>query len=228
MAARTGGAGLPSAFTPAAWCFGIFQKTGKDMDHGILFDHARTARIGLPEAVFCEGKPFEALVELLSRFGRGSGHPVLFTRLAPDVFARVPAEIRAGYDYHPLSRTAFGDALPPKGKGRVAVISAGTADGFVAWEAARTLAYLGIGHKLFEDCGVAGLWRLDAALVSVMGGLTPKPIFGVPTSVGYGAAQGGRAALASMLSSCAPGVGIMNIDNGYGAACAAARVVNGL
>lgn len=89
------------------------------MDHGILFDHARTARIGLPEAVFCEGKPFEALVELLSSFGRGSGHPVLFTRLAPDVFARVPAEIRAEYDYHPLSRTAFGDALPPKGKGRV-------------------------------------------------------------------------------------------------------------
>ena len=81
------------------------------MEHGILFDHARTARIGLPEAVFCEGKPFEALVELLSRFGRGSGHPVLFTRLAPDVFARVSAEIRAGYDYHPLSHTAFGDAL---------------------------------------------------------------------------------------------------------------------
>ena len=105
---------------------------GKDMDHGILFDHARTARIGLPEAVFCEGKPFEALVELLSSFGRGSGHPVLFTRLSPDVFDRVPAEIRAGYDYHPLSRTAFGDALPPKGKGRVAVISAGTADGFAA------------------------------------------------------------------------------------------------
>lgn len=109
------------------------------------------------------------------------------------MFARVPAEIRAGYDYHPLSRTAFGDALPPKGKGRVAVISAGTADGFVAWEAARTLAYLGIGHKLFEDCGVAGLWRLaerleeintfdavivvaglDAALVSVMAGLRPS------------------------------------------------------
>ena len=140
------------------------------MDHGILFDHARTARIGLPEAVFCEGKPFEALVELLSSFGRGSGHPVLFTRLAPDVFARVPAEIRAEYDYHPLSRTAFGDALPPKGKGRVAVISAGTADGFVAWEAARTLAYLGIGHKLFEDCGVAGLWRLAGGVGGVRSG----------------------------------------------------------
>lgn len=217
------------------------------MNHGILFDHSRTARIGLPEAVFCEGKPFEAIVELLSRFGKGSGRPVLFTRLAPDVFAQAPEAIRNGYDYHPLSRTAFGDTLPPKTKGRIAVVSAGTADSFVTWEAVRTLAYLGVEHQIFEDCGVAGLWRLadrleeinrcsavivvaglDAALLSVMGGLTPRPIFGVPTSVGYGVAQGGKAALASMLSSCAPGVAIMNIDNGYGAACAAARVVNGL
>lgn len=216
------------------------------MNHGILFDHSRTARIGLPEAVFCEGKPFEAVVELLSRFGKGSGRPVLFTRLAPDIFAQAPEAIRVGYDYHPLSRTAFGDTLSPRTSGRVAVVSAGTADSFVAWEAVRTLAYLGIEHQIFEDCGVAGLWRLaerleeintcsavivvaglDAALLSVMGGLTPKPIFGVPTSVGYGVALGGKAALASMLSSCAPGVAIMNIDNGYGAACAAARVVNG-
>lgn len=217
------------------------------MDHGILFDHSRTARIGLPEAVFCEGKPFAALAELLGQFGRGSGRPVLFTRLAPEVFANVPEEVRVGYDYHPLSRTAYGDTLPAKEKGRVAVVSAGTADGFVAWEAARTLEYLGIRHQVFEDCGVAGLWRLaerlgeinafdavivvaglDAALTSVLGGLTPKPVFGVPTSVGYGVAKGGNAALASMLSSCAPGVAIMNIDNGYGAACAAARVVNSL
>jgi pyridinium-3,5-biscarboxylic acid mononucleotide synthase len=216
------------------------------MNHSILFDHSRTARIGLPEAVFCEGKPFEAVVELLSRFGKGSGRPVLFTRLAPDIFDQAPEAIRVGYDYHPLSRTAFGDTLPPRVNGRVAVVSAGTADSFVAWEAVRTLAYLGIEHQIFEDCGVAGLWRLaerleeintcsavivvaglDAALLSVMGGLTPKPIFGVPTSVGYGVALGGKAALASMLSSCAPGVAIMNIDNGYGAACAAARVVNG-
>lgn len=217
------------------------------MEHGILFDHGRTARIGLPEAVFCEGKSNETLVELLSRFGKGSGHPILFTRLAPDAFAQVPEAIREAYDYHPLSRTAFGDTLERKSKGKVAVISAGTADSFVAWEAARTLAYLGIAYGIFEDCGVAGLWRLterleeinaadavivvaglDAALLSVMGGLTHKPIFGVPTSVGYGVAQQGKTALASMLSSCAPGVGIMNIDNGYGAACAAARVVNGL
>ncbi|GAB6126184.1 nickel pincer cofactor biosynthesis protein LarB [Humidesulfovibrio idahonensis] len=217
------------------------------MDHGILFDHSRTARIGLPEAVFCEGKPFEALVELLGQFGAGSGRPVLFTRLSPEIFVQVPEAMRSGYDYHPLSRTAFGDRLSQKDKGRVAIVSAGTADGSVAWEAARTLEYLGILHQVFEDCGVAGLWRLaerlgeinafdavivvaglDAALASVLGGLTPKPVFGVPTSVGYGVAKGGNAALASMLSSCAPGVAIMNIDNGYGAACAAARVVNSL
>ncbi len=217
------------------------------MAHGILFDHARAARIGLPEAVFCEGKPLEAVMDLLSRFGKGSGRPVLFTRLTPELFVQAPSAIRQNYDYHALSRTAFGETLPPKDKGRVAIISAGTADGFVTWEAARTLTYLGVAHKVFEDCGVAGLWRLaerleeinsfdavivtaglDAALVSVMGGLTPKPVFGVPTSVGYGVAQGGQAALASMLSSCAPGVAVMNIDNGYGAACAAARVINSL
>ena len=217
------------------------------MDHGILFDHSRTARIGLPEAVFCQDKPVEAVVELLSRFGKGSGRPVLFTRLAPYMFNQAPEAIRERYDYHLLSGTAFGETLAQKTKGAVVVVSAGTADGSVAWEAARTLAYLGIEYRIFEDCGVAGLWRLaerleevnicdavivvaglDAALLSVMGGLTAKPIFGVPTSVGYGVALGGKAALASMLSSCAPGVAIMNIDNGYGAACAAARVVNGL
>ena len=211
----------------------------------ILFDHARTARIGLPEAVFCEGKSLESIQELLSQFGRESGRPILFTRLAPEIFALMPEHLRAGVDYHPLSRTAFGLACPPHNKGRVAVVSAGTADGFVTWEAARTLEYLGISHKDYEDCGVAGLWRLadrmseinefdvvivvaglDAALASVLGGLTGKPLFAVPTSVGYGVADKGRAALASMLTSCAPGIGVMNIDNGYGAACAAARVVH--
>ena len=217
------------------------------MNHGILFDHARAARIGLPEAVFCEGKSFAAVQELMEQFGKGSGRPILFTRLAPDVFDRMPAQVRTRYDYHVLSRTAFGDTLPARTQGRVAVVSAGTADGFVTWEAARTLEYLGIGYKVFEDCGVAGLWRLserleeinsfqavivvaglDAALASVLGGLTPRPVFGVPTSVGYGVARGGQAALSSMLSSCAPGIAVMNIDNGYGAACAAARVVNNL
>ena len=214
------------------------------LDHGILFDHARTARIGLPEAVFCEGKPAEAIADLLARFGKGSGRPVLFTRLAPEIFEAQPQAVRQAYSYHALSRTAWGDALPAKPKGRVAVVSAGTADGAVVWEAARTLEYLGIQRSVYEDCGVAGLWRiarrldeinahdavivaagLDAALASVLGGLTPKPVFAVPTSVGYGMAREGMTALSSMLASCAPGVGVFNIDNGYGAACAAARVV---
>jgi len=214
-------------------------------EHGILFDHARTARIGLPEAVFCEGKPAAALADLLARFGRGSGRPVLFTRLAPKAFEAQPKAVRSSYSYHALSRTAWGDCLPRKPVGRVAVVSAGTADGAVVWEAARTLEYLGIQHEVFEDCGVAGLWRiarrldeinahdavivaagLDAALASVLGGLTAKPVFAVPTSAGYGIARNGRTALSSMLASCSPGIGVFNIDNGYGAACAAARVVN--
>jgi len=159
----------------------------------------------------------------------------------------MPEDIRAAYDYHALSRTAFGECLPKRPKGRVAVVSAGTADGGPVWEAARTLTYLGIDHKVFEDCGVAGLWRLsqrleeiasfdavivvaglDAALASVLGGLVRGPVLAVPTSVGYGMADGGRAALSSMLCSCAPGIAVFNIDNGYGAACAAARVIHAL
>lgn len=211
----------------------------------IVFDHNRSARIGLPEAVFCEGKSEEALLALLDEHSRDMKKSILFTRLAPEAFAAAPPEIRTKYDYHLLSRTAFTVPLPEKNAGSVAVVSAGTADGRVLWEAARTLRYLGIRARVFEDNGVAGLWRLtqnldaiasaqvvivvaglDAALASVMGGLTGKPIFAVPTSVGYGAAKQGETALASMLVSCAPGVGVLNIDNGYGAACAAARVIN--
>jgi NCAIR mutase (PurE)-related protein len=211
----------------------------------VLFDHDRVARIGLPEAVFCESKSPEILAQLLSVYGRGSERPVLFTRLAPAVFFSLPEAIRAKVDYHELSRTAFAATLPEKRKGRVAVVSAGTADGPVTWESARTLEYLGIRHTVYEDSGVAGLWRvasrleeinshdaiivvagLDAALASVIGGLTPKPVVAVPSSVGYGMARHGEAALCSMLVSCSPGVSVMNIDNGYGAACAVARVIH--
>ncbi len=211
----------------------------------VLFDHARPARIGLPEAVFCQGKHISVLEKLLREFHSGQDRPVLFTRLEPEVFDRLPAEVRAGIDYHSVSRTAFGRTLPRRSGARVAVVSAGSADAFVTWEAARTLEYLGLEHTVYEDNGVAGLWRLasrledlnrhqvvivvaglDAALASVLGGLTPRPIFAVPTSVGYGQAQAGLTALNSMLVSCAPGIGVLNIDNGYGAACAAARVAN--
>lgn len=212
---------------------------------GVLFDHARPERIGLPEAVFCQGKHLSVLEKLLREFNSSQDRPILFTRLEAEIFERLPAEVQAGVDYHPVSRTAFGRTLPRRSGPRVAVISAGSADAFVTWEAARTLEYLGLDYSVYEDSGVAGLWRLasrldeinshqvvivvaglDAALASVMGGLTPKPVFAVPTSVGYGQARGGLTALNSMLVSCSPGLGVLNIDNGYGAACAAARVIN--
>lgn len=210
----------------------------------IQFDIDREKRIGLPEAVFCESKSQEALVSLFTRFATAKEKPILFTRLSAIVFTSLPEKLQKAYDYDALSRTAWAKKCKAHKKGSVAIVSAGTADGFISHEVARTIEYLGFTPKLFEDCGVAGLWRiqknlpaintcdvivvvagLDAALASVLGGLTSKPIFAVPTSVGYGVAQGGASALSSMLSSCAPGIGVLNIDNGYGAACATARVL---
>ena len=215
-------------------------------DIGLLFDHARPDRIGLPEAVFCQGKHLSVLEKILADLGPDPDRPILLTRLSPGVFAELPPGLTAGLDYHPVSRTAFHRPLGQgSAPGRVAVVSAGSADAFVTWEAARTLDYLGLDRTVYEDSGVAGLWRLasrleeinshqvvivvaglDAALASVLGGLTPRPVFAVPTSVGYGQAQSGLTALNSMLVSCSPGLGVFNIDNGYGAACAAARVLN--
>ena len=127
----------------------------------------------------------------------------------------------------------------------VAIVAAGTADSPVAREAARTLRHEGVEATLVSDVGVAGLWRLmeriaeiarhpvviavagmDAALASVLGGLVPGAVIAVPTSTGYGAAEAGRTALNAMLASCAPGVTVCNIDNGYGAAAAALRILN--
>lgn len=215
------------------------------MSDAVLFDYGRKARIGLPEVVFCEGKPLDILAELMMRHGQDSETPALFSRLSQKVFDSLPEQARAAVTYHPLSRTAFGRCLEPIEGYAVAIVSAGTSDAFVAWEAAMTLRYLGIAYDIYEDYGVAGLWRvtrlapelekyhavivvagLDAALASVVGGLTSKPLIAVPTSVGYGMARNGETALASMLTSCAPGVSVMNIDNGFGAACAAARVIH--
>ncbi len=212
----------------------------------VLFDHSRTARIGLPEAVFCEGKETKAIRSLVREFHLNK-NPILFTRLEQSIYNSFDDEEKSVLDYDPLSRTAFTGILKKREKGSVAIVSAGTADAFVTHEVARTLCYLGVKYSLFEDNGVAGLWRLtsnldtinshdvvivvaglDAALASVLGGLTAKPLFAVPTSIGYGIAEKGNVALGSMLTSCAPGVGVFNIDNGYGAACAAIRVLNSL
>ncbi|MDR2352364.1 MAG: nickel pincer cofactor biosynthesis protein LarB [Deltaproteobacteria bacterium] len=212
----------------------------------VLFDHDRPGRIGLPEAVFSQGKPPSVLKDLLEKFQRGQGIPILFTRLEPAFFYSLPESLKNNYDYDPISRTAFGEKKPPRDpQFKAAIVSAGSSDSPVAREAARTLEYLGFQRTLYEDSGVAALWRLsgileeinshdviivvaglDAALASVLGGLTPRPVIAVPTSVGYGLARAGESALASMLLSCSPGITVVNIDNGYGAACGAARLLN--
>ena len=110
---------------------------------GVLFDFARTGRIGLPEAVFCQGKPLNVLIDLLRRFSSGKP-PILFTRLASDVWQGLPQDARASYDHDALSSTAFAARMPKNDKGKVAIVSAGAADAPVSHEAARTLDYLGI------------------------------------------------------------------------------------
>ncbi len=222
------------------------MKNTQNTPQHVHFDYSRKERLGLPEAIFCEGKDRSIILSLLQEFNKNTGKSILFTRLSPEIFYSFPSEVQEGVSYHTLSRTAFAFALPAHAsKKKVAVVSAGSADAQTAWESSRTLEYLGIDHTMFEDCGVAGLWRiqkalpeieehdiviavagLDAALISVLGGLTKKPLLAVPSSVGYGMAKHGETALSSMLVSCSSGISVFNIDNGFGAACAAARILN--
>jgi len=212
-------------------------------DH-VMLDTARRERLGIDEAVFCAGKTTEQITVIIERFAP-AGATALLTRLSQEQLSELPIAQRERLDYDPVSRTAFlGEVVPPEGEPRVAVVSAGTSDVGVAREAVRTLSYHGAGALEVYDVGVAGLWRLldrveelrgmrvviavagmDAALPSVIGGQVPGAVIAVPTSVGYGVAEGGGTALNAALASCAPGVTVVNIDNGYGAACAALRIL---
>ena len=203
----------------------------------VEFDWSRDTRIGIGEAVLCEGKSpgqIEAIVGML-RERQTSG---LFTRLDPRLASRI-----AGLDYDPVSRTGFfGPRKTPGEASEVCIVTAGTGDVPVAREAERTLLFHGQRANLIFDVGVAGLHRLtarlteirrhpvvivvagmDGALASVVAGQIPGVVIGVPTSIGYGAARGGETALAAMLASCAAGLTVTNIDNGFGAACASLR-----
>jgi len=209
-----------------------------------MLDFARDARTGLDEAVFCAGKSLAHLVEILRQV-ESRNERILLTRLHPDQFSALPGSQQEQIDYEPVSQTGyFSQPHPSLDTRRIAVVAAGTSDASVAREAARTLAYYGESPVEITDVGVAGLWRLlerieeirtmkvviavagmDAALPTVIGGLVAAPIIGVPTSVGYGASEGGQTALKAMLASCSPGLTVTNIDNGYGAACAALRIL---
>ena len=204
-------------------------------------DKNRKERRLFGEVVFGEGKARDHLKACIQELLEAKGE-VFVTRLAPEAYESLGA-LKERLDYDPLSKTAAaGTKKEPVGS--VAVVTAGTADGKVAEECARSLAYFGVKAACFYDVGVAGIHRLfdkidaiggcdaivvcagmDGALPSVVAGLVSVPVIAVPTSVGDGASFGGVAALLSMLNSCAEGVAVVNIDNGYGAAYMAAEIV---
>ena len=208
----------------------------------IELDHDRARRRGYPEAVYCEGKTPDQ-VRAVAQAIRTSGTTTLFTRAGSahtEAVLSVLPDARHDEDSHML---AWPPEPPAPRGGQVLVVAAGTADFGVAREAQLTAVYLGRAADLVADVGIAGLHRIlgrldqlrsarviivvagmDGALPGLVAGLVSAPVIAVPTSVGYGAALGGLAALLTMLNSCAPGVAVVNVDNGYGAGHLAAQI----
>jgi pyridinium-3,5-biscarboxylic acid mononucleotide synthase len=207
-------------------------------------DHHRALRQGAPEVIFGHGKTAEQIVGIARELAR-TGQNVLVTRLDADKAREVRAAMPE-LKYAEAARIATLEQapVPELGTHPVALVSAGTGDLPVAEECAETLRMLGVACERVYDVGVAGIHRLlhkreiienasvtivvagmEGALPSVVGGIVAGPVIAVPTSVGYGVSFGGLAALAGMLSSCASGVVVCNIDNGFGAAYAAARIL---
>ena len=204
-------------------------------------DHLRTERTGFSEAIFCPGKSDDQIASIAVALSRRHG-VVIATRGWESAYLAVREQLpEARFDRE--ARVISYESAPLARIGRVVVVSAGTSDKAVAAEAAACLELMGNEVARIDDVGVAGLHRvlghvgalrtanaivavagMDGALPAVIAGLTDKPIIAVPTSVGYGASFGGLAALLTMLNACAGGVSVVNIDNGYGAACTATRI----
>ena len=220
-----------------------FLRHGAFEDLGFArVDHHRSIRQGFPEVVFGQGKT-PAQIAAISERIVASGQNLLVTRASPEAFAAVAAVV-PGAEFHDLGRTiSLQVTPPPPGRGIVALAAAGTADLPVAEEAAAALQIMGNSVERLFDVGVAGLHRLlavhdrltaarviivvagmEGALPSVIGGLVDVPVIAVPTSVGYGASFGGITALLAMLNSCASGISVVNIDNGFGAAAIASSI----
>ena len=209
----------------------------ENIDHSRVDTH-RSLRQGIAEVIYCENKTTEQVLDILKRLSQQHDR-VLATRMAPEMAVKVQAQFpKANYNTTSRLLTLCHKELPPSNEETpyVLVISAGTSDLPVAEEAVQTATFLGSRVKQVNDVGVAGLHRLldqqnlmlnadviisiagmEGALTSVVGGLVSCPVIGVPTSVGYGASFQGLAALLAMLNSCATGVAVMNIDNGFGA-----------
>ena len=205
-------------------------------------DHHRALRAGMPEVILGEGKTPAQVAGIFARLAKHGGN-VLATRADDKQFAAVKKKVR-GVEYRELGRAIVLHKDPTKyGKGIVAVVSAGTSDIPVAEEAVVTAEVMGSEVRHFYDVGVAGIHRLlanrealtkarvvivcagmEGALPSVVGGLVGVPVIAVPTSIGYGASFKGMAALLGMLNSCASNVTVVNIDNGFGAACVASCI----
>ena len=205
-------------------------------------DHHRALRQGAAEVIYGAGKTAEQMIEIVAAFRNHGQETVLITRLSPESAEKIAAV--HPLNYHEMGRVGIVGPLPePDGDGIVTVATGGTSDMAVAEEAALTAEALGSQVLRLYDVGVAGLHRLlahapelmrsravvavagmEGALTSVIGGLVDCPVIGVPTSVGYGAAFGGVAALLAMLNSCASGVSVVNIDNGFGAGFLANRI----
>jgi pyridinium-3,5-biscarboxylic acid mononucleotide synthase len=207
-------------------------------------DHKRKERTGFQEIVFGASKSVEQISAIINDF-KENNHHVLITKIQNKKAKKLQQEFSESF-YDEISQIFMAGKFPSNPiNGEVAILTAGTSDQYLVNEVYYTLLFFGREAKRFQDIGVAGVHRLlekvdeiksykviiviagfEGALPTVVGGLFSQPIIAVPASVGYGVSKGGKAALNSMLSSCANGVTVVNIDNGYGAAMAAIRIIN--
>lgn len=232
---------LPAATAHERLLHYLRQRPFEDLGFARL-DHHRPIRKGCPEVIYGPGKTADQIAQLARRIV-DAGHTLLVTRTDPAAYEAVRG-VLPDAQYHPVARAIWRrHEEPPPGRGLIAVVSAGTSDLPVAEEAALTAELMGNQVDRLCDVGVAGIHRLlsevdrlararvvivvagmDGVLPSVVGGLVGAPVIAVPTSVGYGASFGGAAALLTMLNSCAMGVAVVNIDNGFGAGALASLI----
>ena len=206
-------------------------------------DHHRGLRSGMPEVIYCQGKTVPQIKKIIQSMNR-AGNSILATKLPKETFRKLKSFLPKFHDYNEAAQTLVIEKNKKKKRsGLITIITAGTSDIPIAEEASVTARALGSETETLYDVGVAGIHRLfnsleeirkarviivvagmEGALASVVGGLVDQPIIAVPTSIGYGTSFGGVSALLTMLNSCATGIAVVNIDNGFGAGCMAHRI----